>query len=135
MSQQLLRNADIEPTTEIITEGLGTSNSIYMKFVEKLEEYGVSLMDWRFYNDGKSWLSKGEYKWTTARGTNKVKPLFWLSIWEGFFNTSFFFTEKHLEAIAELDISETIKDKFTKAKTIRKLMDHSVFLWTRHKYL
>lgn len=43
------------------------------------------------YNDGKAWLSKGEYKWIIARGTNKVKPLFWLSIWEGFFKVSFFF--------------------------------------------
>lgn len=80
MAEQLLRKADIVPTAEIIADGLGDANSVYTHFLEGLKKYGVSLMDWRFYNDGKAWLSKGEYKWTTARGTNKVKPLFWLSI-------------------------------------------------------
>ncbi len=122
MSQQLLRNADIEPTTEIITEGLGTSNSIYMKFVEKLEEYGVSLMDWRFYNDGKSWLSKGEYKWTTARGTNKVKPLFWLSIWEGFFKVSFNFKLETREELLKLPTSNEAKEIITNAEVNGKAM-------------
>lgn len=85
-----------------------------MSFLETItnNEYALTL-EWRYYNDGKAWLGKAVYK---------KKTIFWLSIWEGFFKTSFFFTEKHLEAIAELDISETIKDEFTKAKTIRKLI-------------
>ena len=91
--QQLLRDPGVEPTSEIIAEGLGKAYATYDKFVRALEEqYGITLMDWRFYNDGKAWLSKGEYKWKTPRGANKVKPIFWLSIWEGFFKTSFFFS-------------------------------------------
>ncbi|WP_260393693.1 DUF3788 domain-containing protein [Dysgonomonas mossii] len=76
------------------------------------KEYALTL-EWRYYNDGKAWLGKAVYK---------KKTIFWLSVWEGFFKTSFFFTEKHLEAIAKLDISGTIKDEFAKAKTIGKLI-------------
>ena len=79
-------------------------------------------MDWRYYNDGKAWLTKGEYKWITARGTNKIKPIFWLSIWEGFFKTTLFFLERHLEGIAALDISEQIKDDFCRMKPVGKLL-------------
>jgi len=88
--QQLLRDPNIQPTNEVIAEGLGKSNDIFLLFVDGLKKYDISLMEWRYYNDGKAWLSKGEYKWTTPRGTNKVKPIFWLSIWAGFFRVSFF---------------------------------------------
>lgn len=124
MVQQLLRNADIEPTAEIIAEGLGTANTVYTRFLEGLKEYDVSLMDWRFYNDGKAWLSKGEYKWTTARGTNKVKPLFWLSIWEGFFKVSFFFSTKVQEELLVLPISQDAKSIIKNAKPMGKTMKY-----------
>lgn len=118
-----MRNPDIEPTAEIIAEGLGEANNVYTTFLEKLKEYDVSLMDWRFYNDGKAWLSKGEYKWTTARGTNKVKPLFWLSIWEGFFKVSFNFSIKVQNELLNLPISREakaiIENADVKGKTMR----------------
>ncbi len=125
MAEQLLRNADIEPTAEIIADGLGTANNVYVNFLEKLKAYNVSLMDWRYYNDGKAWLSKGEYKWTTARGANKVKPLFWLSIWESFFKVSFFFSAKVQDELLSLPISkdakEIIKNSEPMGKTMRYL--------------
>lgn len=46
----------------------------------------------------------------------------WLSVWNGFFKISFFFTEKHLEGIAALDIAENIKEDFCKAKPIGRLI-------------
>lgn len=124
-AQQLLRDANIEPTVGIIAEGLGATNTVYVKFIEELKEYNISLMDWRYYNDGKAWLSKGEYKWTTARGTNKVKPVFWLSIWEGFFKVSFFFSEKIRTELLSLPIStdakEIIKNTEATGKTMKSI--------------
>ena len=52
---------------------------------------------------------------------HKKKTVFWLSVWEGFFKTAFYFTEKHLESIAELDISVQIKEDFCRMKPIGKL--------------
>ena len=60
-----------------------------------------------------AWLAKVVYK---------KKTILWLSVWKGFFKTSFYFTEKHLEAIAALNISENIKQEFAMAKTAGKLI-------------
>lgn len=113
-AQMLLRDADIFPSNKILEDALGEGFNILVSFLKTItnNEYALTL-EWRYYNDGKAWLGKAVYK---------KKTIFWLSVWEGFFKTSFFFTEKHLEAIAKLDISETIKDEFAKAKTIGKLI-------------
>lgn len=107
--QQVLRDPNIPPTGEVIAAGLGTANRVYTKFLEELKKYDISLMEWRYYNDGKAWLSKGEYKWTTSRGTNKAKPIFWISIWRGFFKVSFLFNEKTRDELLSLSISEKTK--------------------------
>ena len=112
--QMLLRDADIFPSDKILEDELGEGFNVLVSFLEAVtnKEYSL-IIEWRYYNDGKAWLGKAVYK---------KKTIFWLSVWEGFFKTSFFFTEKHLEAIAKLDISETMKDEFAKAKTIGKLI-------------
>lgn len=124
-TQQLLRDVNEEPTAKIIADGLGATHNIYMDFIKNLEKYGISLMDWRYYNDGKAWLSKGEYKWTTPRGTNKVKPIFWLSIWEESFRVSFLFSEKIREELLSLPISierkEIISNTASSGKTMKYL--------------
>lgn len=74
--KQLFRDKNLKPTEQLIAESLGEGYVIYQRFIETLENEGISLMDWRYYQDGKAWLSKGEYKWTTTRGTNKVNPFF-----------------------------------------------------------
>jgi len=120
--QQLLRDPDIQPTSEIIAEGLGEAYKAYTKFIEGLEHYDITLMDWQFYNDGKAWLSKGEYKWTTLRGANKVKPIFWLSVWNGFFRVSFFFGADLQEELSKLPISQNAKELICDAKPMGKTM-------------
>ncbi|MEA4809287.1 DUF3788 family protein, partial [Macellibacteroides fermentans] len=61
----------------------------------------------------KAWLCKVQHK---------KKTILWLSVWEGFFKVSFFFTEKHLKAIAALDISEAIKTELASAKAVGRLI-------------
>ena len=121
--QQLLRDPEIQPTNEVIAEGLGEAYKTYVKFVNELKQrYGITLMDWRYYNDGKAWLSKGEYKWITPRGANKVKPIFWLSIWNGFFKVSFFFSYSIQEELLELPISQNAKEVINDANPMGKTM-------------
>lgn len=117
---QLLRDQNIPPTSEIIAEGLGESNYAFVQFLSGLKQYGITLMDWRYYNDGKAWLSKGEYKWVTARGTQKVKPIFWLSIWDGFFKVSYFFSESIKDELLALPISSAAKEIIENATSLGK---------------
>jgi hypothetical protein len=88
--------------------------NVLASFLERItnEEYALAI-EWRFYNDGKAWLGKVLYK---------KKTVLWLSVWEGFFKTSFYFTEKHLEKIAALDIADTIRDEFAGAKPVGRLL-------------
>jgi len=115
--KQLFRDKNVKPTEQLIAESLGEEYAIYQRFIETIKNEGISLMDWRYYQDGKAWLSKGEYKWTTTRGTNKVKPIFWLSLWEGFFKVSFHFSEKVRTQLLSLPISEETKEAIYKAPT------------------
>ncbi len=122
MSIQLLRDINIEPTDEIIASCLGNSNKTYLNLIKELNKNNISLMEWRYYKDGKAWLSKGEYKWTTSRGTNKIKPIFWLSIWEGFFKISFFFPYNMKEELLKLPISKDIKKIIKNTNPMGKTM-------------
>lgn len=113
--QMLLKDPGVFPSNEVLRESLGDDiYKVLESFVETItsEEYGL-VPEWRFYNDGKAWLCKAVYK---------KKTVLWLSVWEGFFRVSFFFTEKHLEGITALEISETIKDEFAKAKPVGRLI-------------
>lgn len=123
----LLRDANVFPSDEVLKDALG--EGVYRVIESFLgtvtgEGYGLN-MEWRYYNDGKAWLGKL---------TLKKKTILWLSVWDGHFKTSFYFTEKHLEAIAALDISETIKENFSMAKTIGKLIP-MVFVINNHESL
>jgi len=113
--QMLLKDPEVFPSNEVLRETLGDDiYNVLESFIETItsEEYGL-VPEWRFYNDGKAWLCKMVYK---------KKTILWLSVWEGLFKTSFFFIEKHLEGIAALEISETIKEEFAKAKPIGRLI-------------
>jgi len=114
-AEMLLRDANIFPSGEVLQETLGDNiYSVLSSFLETItsEEYNLSI-EWKFYNDGKAWLGKI---------THKKKTILWLSVWNGFFKISFYFTEKHLEAIDELTISEVIKEEFCKMKPVGKLI-------------
>lgn len=113
-AQMLLRNADTFPSDKVLKDALGDVHIVLESFLGTItnEEYHLNI-DWRYYNDGKAWLGKAQHK---------KKTVLWLSVWEGFFKVSFFFTEKHLEAIAALDISETIKEEFSITKPVGRLI-------------
>jgi len=118
--QQLLRDPVIEPTEEVIAECLGKANDAYFKFVRGLEPYDTEV-EWRYYNDGKAWLGKGLYKWTTSRGTEKEMTAFWLSVWDGFFRVSIFIPEKARIDALTLPLKSVTKKMIEAAKQMGKL--------------
>lgn len=113
-SQMALRDAEIFPSDRVLKDTLGDVYDVLESFLATItnEAYLLSF-EWRYYNDGKAWLCKVQHK---------KKTILWLSVWEGFFKVSFFFTEKHLEAIAALDISEAIKTELDSAKAVGRLI-------------
>lgn len=110
-NNQLLKDKNIFPDSEVLKNSLWEIYKIYEKFENELEKEGLEL-NWRYYNDGKAWLWKANYKW---------KTVFWLSVWEWYFKTSFHFTEKNEVWIKDLDISEKLKENYFKGKFTGKL--------------
>ena len=98
METQLLRDPEIFPTKDVLEDILGEVNNVLEELETTLtqDEFALSF-NWHYYKDGKSWLCKV---------CHKKKTVFWLSIWDGFFKTSFFFLERHLEGIAALQIDD-----------------------------
>jgi len=114
MEVQLLGEQEIYPSEEVLQSVLGKVYDVWTELEKQVTQGELSLtLDWNYYRDGKSWLCKV---------CHKKKTVFWLSVWEGFFQTGFFFLERHLEGIAALDISEQIKEDFCKMKPIGKLL-------------
>ena len=115
-----MRDPVIEPTSEVIADGLGKANKAFIKFNKELKKHDIQV-DWRYYNDGKAWLGKGLYKWTTSRGTEKEITVFWMSIWEGFFRVSVFVPEKYRMDALTLPLSGEVKTMIENAKQMGKL--------------
>ena len=118
--QQLLRDACVEPAKEVIVEALGMANSAYIQFIEGLKRLSIQV-SWRYYNDGKAWLGKALYKWTTARGTEKEMTVFWLSIWDGFFRVSIYIPEKARADALGLSLGKETSAMIENAKQMGKL--------------
>ena len=122
MERQMLRDPMIPPSEQLLKEILGDSYGAYYELIRRYEEPDYNLQpQWRYYNDGKAWLCKVVYK---------NKTVFWLSIWEGFFKTSFFFRERDCSGILVLEIDKSYKQQLESSQTFGKL--HPVVLVIKH---
>ena len=108
--QMLLREQGIYPSKEVLSQTLGEVYSVLESLEMQLTaKFGLTF-DWHYYKDSKGWLCKVAHK---------KKTIFWLSVWDGFFQTSFFFLDRHLEGIAALEMDE---NSFTMAKEWGKMI-------------
>jgi hypothetical protein len=111
MEHQILTDPMIKPDDNVIENALGKNYKLFMAFLDKIN--GLKLIpEWNYYNDGKSWLCKL---------LNKKKNMCWLSIWNTGFKLAFYFTEKTIGGVYELDIDNEIKNNAKEMKPVGKL--------------
>ena len=122
-----LREQEIFPSQEVLEKILGESFNAYKTFQDTLEQFELEQL-WQFYPCfcGKAWMARGSFKWTTPRGANKEKNIYWLSAWEGYFKVAIWFKEKNRMEILKSDLSEGTKRIIRDAKTMGKLMTFPV---------
>ena len=114
MEIQLLREEEILPEKEVIAKALQNANEVFEEFTDVITNPDFQLTpEWNYYKDGKAWLCKITFK---------KKTVCWLSVWNGFFKTSFFFTDKNSSGIIDMEINDTIKEDFKNAKAIGRLI-------------
>ena len=108
MDQRLLSDKNIFPSEEIIFSHIRKSKELWLALFEYIHTNHPDISEeWRYYNDGKSWLMKV---------TRKKKTVFWLSIVKDSFRTTFYFTDKAKPLIAKSSISDALKEQFVKGK-------------------
>ena len=113
MEQPILSDKNQFPTEEIIFSHIGRTKTLWISFFDYVHSNHPDFTEeWRYYNDGKSWLMKVQ---------RKAKTVFWLSIIKNSFRITFYFTDKASKAIAESNISEELKAQFTDGKLYGKI--------------
>lgn len=113
MNTMLLSDKDQYPTEETIFTHIGDARKLWTAIFDYIHlEYPDLSEEWRYYNDGKSWLMKV---------TRKSKTIFWLSIIPDAFKITFYFGDKAEPAIQESSISKELKNAFTNGKRFGKI--------------
>ncbi|MGE5352835.1 MAG: DUF3788 family protein [Acidobacteriota bacterium] len=113
MEAPVLTDQNVFPAEEIIFSQIGKSATLWNSLFEHIHKSYPDLQEeWRYYKDGKSWLLKV---------TRKTKTIFWLSVIEGAFLVTFYFTGRAEEAILKSPISEELKKMFTEGKHYNKI--------------
>ena len=113
MEQPILSDKNQFPTEEIIFSHIGRTKTLWISFFDYVHSNHPDFTEeWRYYNDGKSWLMKVQ---------RKAKTVFWLSIIKNSFRITFYFTDKASQPIAESNISEELKAQFTDGKSYGKI--------------
>lgn len=113
MEQPILTDRDQFPSEEIIYSHIGNRKSLWLEIFKYIHENHPNFAEqWRYYNDGKSWLLKV---------TNKAKTVFWLSVIKGTFRMTFYFGDKAEAAIEKGAISDELKAQFKNGKKYGKI--------------
>jgi hypothetical protein len=104
----VLTDAGQFPTEEIIAAYLGGAQPLWQALFNYIHESHPELNEeWRYYNDGKSWLLKV---------TKKAKTVCWVSVYQGLFRMTFYFAEKAEAAIIACGITKKLKEQFRTGK-------------------
>jgi len=112
VGKPLLNNPTVLPSDEVLKSILGSAFEAYSDLMNRIAEMEL-VPQWNYYKDGGAWLCKVLFK---------KKTIFWLSVWENRFRVVFYFTEKTMVGLAELDIEPALVQQLTSVAAIGKLI-------------
>ena len=115
-----LRDQRLTPTSELLELTLGDSYVAYEVFQEELPRLEIE-QEWQWYAPHKAWFARGQHRWTTSRGTQKEKTLYWLHVFEGSFDVVVWFKEKNRMEALSANVSEKAQQLIIEAKTAGKM--------------
>jgi hypothetical protein len=101
MEPSVLNDPATYPTEEVLASFLGEANAAFQALFERNHFRHPDFVEtWKYYNDTKCWL---------LNVSRKKKTLFWLSIGNGWFRTTFYFPAKAEEVILGSALPEDLK--------------------------
>jgi hypothetical protein len=108
MEPIVLTDPNVKPTDELVWSYIGEYHIYWQQIIEYLYKNHVDITEeWRFYNDGKSWL---------YRTLRKKKTIYWIGILKDTFRISFWLGEKAEPVIEASSLSESVKEYYRDAK-------------------
>jgi hypothetical protein len=112
MEELVLTDKNIYPTEEVIFLHIKKSKTFWQSVFQYIHTNHPELNEeWKYYNDGKSWLLKV---------THKTKTIFWLVVIPNAFRITFYLSEKTVQSFAKLAISKTLDKKIKESKKVGK---------------
>jgi len=115
-----LRDPEVAPTGVVLGQVLGDSYAAYEILQDELPRLEIE-QEWQWYTPHKAWFGRGQHFWTTTRGTHKEKTLYWLHVFEGYFDVAVWFKEKHRMEATNANVSEKTRQMILDAKTMGKV--------------
>jgi len=115
-----LRDPGVIPTSEVLMQTLGDSFTAYEIFQEELPGLEIE-QQWQWYTPHKAWFGRGQHFWTTQRGTQKEKTLYWLHVFDGFFSVAVWFKEKNRTEAMKANVSDETRQLIYNAETMGKM--------------
>lgn len=123
MERPLLNDKDVYPDEAVLAEHLGKAKGAWDAFTAGVaERFPDATLEWRYYHDGKAWLCKF---------TRKKKTVCWISVWDRFFKTTFYFTAKSDKDIAALPIAPELREAYRAHEGFGKLKPVTVEVKSR----
>lgn len=112
MEQLVLTDKNIYPTEEVIFSHIKKSKANWNAVFKYIQTNHPELNEeWRYYNDGKSWLLKV---------TLKSKTILWLAVVANAFRITFYFSEKTVQSFSKHTIPKTLDKKIKESKKVGK---------------
>ena len=113
MEKPCLKDKNEYPSDEVLSRYLGEVKDIWDSFIDFLkEDYPEFSTEWRYYNDGKSWLFKI---------TKQKKTICWVSIYDNLFRTTFYFAVRAEDLIRNSKLTKKYIDQFINGKKYGKI--------------
>lgn len=113
MEKPILNDKEEYPDDKVLTKHLGKVKNtwdIFNQFIK--EDYPLFAGEWRYYNDGKSWLFKV---------TKKKKTVCWVSVYSNMFKTTFYFPDRAEDLITQSELAQEYIDAFLYGKKYGKI--------------
>ena len=115
-----LRDPIITPDNGLLECILGESCVAYEALQDALP--GMEMeQEWQWYTPHKAWFAHGKHFWTTLKGTKKEKNLYWLHVFDGYFDVAVWFKEKNRMKLLAVDVSEKTKQLILETETFGKV--------------
>jgi hypothetical protein len=113
LDRPLLNDPHEPPDDELLSRHLGPAKDAWDAFTNAAPAVVDGLeLTWRYYTDGKAWLCKA-----ARRG----RTICWISVRDGGFRATFYFTEKADAEIVQLAIDRGRRDAYASATRAGKL--------------